>query len=103
MPAVELYDATRGVWAIGPQRDQARYAFAIFEGIVREVYEIRQWLPAGSTLYTRPAATVEVPGRWEFVGRLAPDRLRRKYIDRDVSAYLTPGSRNPIRYVNIHD
>jgi uncharacterized protein len=98
MSAIELYDVTRGVWVVGPQRERATYAFAVFEGIVREVYEITQWFPAGSTLYTRPAETVNDPDRWEFVGRLAPDRLRRRYLDRDVSAYLD--SRNPIHYVN---
>lgn len=101
MPPVELYDATRGVWTVGPQRERAKFAFAVFEGIVREVYEIQQWLPGGSTLYTRPSETVAIPGRWEFVGRLAPESLRRRYIDRDVSEYLTAGARNPIRYVNL--
>jgi hypothetical protein len=98
MPPIELYDATRGVWVVGPQRERAKFAFAVFEGIVREVYEITQWLRGGSTLYTRPAQDVEDSGRWEFVGRLAPERLRKRYIDRDVSAYLN--SRNPIHYVN---
>lgn len=100
MTPIELYDVTRGVWVVGQQRERAKYAFAVFEGIVREVYEIKQWLPAGSTLYTRPAESVEDEERWEFVGRLAPDPLRRRYIDRDVSGHLTPGSRNPIQYVN---
>jgi len=35
------------------------------------------------------------------VGRLAPERLRRKYIDRDVGSYFPPGAQNPIAYVNI--
>jgi hypothetical protein len=82
------------VWVLGPQRERARYTFAVFEGSVREVYEIEQWLRGGSTFYTRPAKDVRDPARWEFVGRLAPEPIRRRYIDRDVSAYLT--SRNPI-------
>ena len=101
MPALELYDATRGVWVVGSEREHARYAFAVFEGIVREVYEIAQWFEAGTTLSSRPAETLERSGRREFVGRLAPEHMRRKYIDRDVSAYLPRGSRNPIRYVNV--
>jgi hypothetical protein len=32
-----------------------KYAFAVYQGIVREVYAIAQWMPAGSTLYvSRP-------------------------------------------------
>ncbi len=101
MPPLELYDATRGVWVLGEQRHDVRFALAVFEGIVREVYEISAWLPAGSALYSRSHAEVDAPNRWEFVGRLAPERVRKKYIDRDVSAYLPRGAQNPLRYVNV--
>jgi uncharacterized protein len=101
MSEAELYDATRGVWKVGDKRGKARYAFAVFEGIVREVYEISQWLPAGSTLYTRPESEVRVKDRWEFVGRLAPEAIRRRYRDRDVRAYFPSGAQNPIAYVNV--
>ena len=101
MSAMELYDATRGVWKVGARRELAKYALAVFEGIVLEVYEIVSWHPAGSTFTSRDREDVSAPGRWEFVGRLAPERLRRKYIDRDVGSYFPPGAQNPIAYVNI--
>ncbi len=44
MTPSELYDATRASWKLGPKRERARYAFAVFEGIVREVYEVKSWL-----------------------------------------------------------
>ena len=41
MSDIELYDYTRGQWKINPARaKKARYGFAIYEGIVQEVYEI---------------------------------------------------------------
>jgi uncharacterized protein len=40
MNEMELYDATRGIWKVGPLRERAKYAFAVFEGVIREVYEI---------------------------------------------------------------
>ena len=49
MNETELYDATRGIWKVGEERVKAKYAFAVFEGVIREVYEISQWLHAGST------------------------------------------------------
>ena len=49
MSDIELYDATRGVWKVGARRERASYAFAVFEGIVREVYKINEWFPAGTT------------------------------------------------------
>ncbi len=73
MSAEALYEATRGVWKMGPRREAARYAMAVAEGIVREVYEIGRWHPAGSTPYaTRGAAQVEIEDRWEFTGGVAP-------------------------------
>ncbi len=46
---MELYDVTRGIWKVGSKRDQVEYAFAVYQGIVKEVYSITQWFPAGQT------------------------------------------------------
>jgi len=94
----ELYDATRGVWKIGVKRDDATYAFAVFGGIVREVYKIREWLPAGTTFSTRGDLTDDT--RWEFVGEVAEAKIREKYILKSVEEYLPNHAQNPIRYVN---
>src|SRR5882724_7623319 len=101
MTASELYDATRASWKLGQKRQLARYAFAVFEGVVREVYEITQWFQAGSTFNSRDPHGVRSPDRWEFVGRLAPEGVRRRYINRDVSSYFKRGNQNPISYVKI--
>lgn len=45
MSADELYDCTRGVWVVGPRRDNAKYALAVYESEVLEVYEIDQCIP----------------------------------------------------------
>lgn len=98
-----LYEATRGVWkAAGERRDCAKYAFAIADGVVREVYHIQQWHPAGSTEYrTRSRQDVEVKGRWEFTGQLAPDSIRSTYVGQSVAHYFCRGNSNPILYVNV--
>lgn len=101
MTSSELYDATRASWKIGPKRTQAQYAFAVFEGIVREVYEIASWLRAGSTLNSAHNRDAQPRDRWEFVGRLAPGAMRRRYLNRDVSRYFPASAQNPIRYVGI--
>jgi hypothetical protein len=103
MTPSELYDATRASWKVGPKREHARYAFAVFEGIVREVYEIETWLKAGSTFNSAHERDRQPRDRWEFVSRLAPENMRRRYIDRDVSDYYKQGAQNPISYVGIRD
>lgn len=102
MSTQALYEATRGVWVIGERREAVQYAFAVAKGIVREVYEVHSWHPAGSTPYkTRPLHDVSYRGRWEFVGEVAPAAIREKYLDSSVADYFPRGAANPIMYVNI--
>lgn len=98
MSPVELYDATRARWRVGDRRNSVKYAMAVFEGVVREVYEITHWFPAGRIFSTRGERGVPGRDRWEFVGRVAEDRVRRRYVDRYVGAYFRRGNRNPIAY-----
>jgi hypothetical protein len=100
LSAEALYEATRGVWVIGSRRSNVVFAFAVADGIVREVYEILSWHPAGTTPYkTRPTQDVSINGRWEFVGKVASKIIREKYIDCTVAHYFKKGAVNPIMYV----
>jgi hypothetical protein len=45
------YEATRGVWKVGPRREDVNFALAIYKGVVIEVFEIHDWHPAGSTTF----------------------------------------------------
>jgi len=100
MTPLELYEATRGVWKVGPRCTQARYALAVFEGVVREVYEIESWHPAATTPYlTRDAAQLRTSGRREFVGAVAHE-IRDGYVGRSVAAAFRQGLQNPIAYIN---
>jgi hypothetical protein len=102
MSDVELYDATRSAWRVGNQCQQAEYAFAVFEGVVREVYRITGWVEAGSTFNVRRnGRAYRRPGRLEFVGTLAEPEIRRRYINRYVGHLFSRGAQNPISYVNI--
>jgi uncharacterized protein len=100
MLPVELYDATRSSWVVGDRKGDATYALSVYQGIVQEIYEIKGWFPAGSTLNSRkPTQDAESDQRWEFVGRIADETLRHKYRYSDVSRYM--GGQNPIRYVTV--
>jgi uncharacterized protein len=101
MTPQELYEATRGVWKLGVRCTKARYAFAVFEGLVREVYEIEQWHPAATTLYTtRDASQLKTAGRREFLGRVADPEVRDAYVGRSVAEYFVQGQQSPVVYVN---
>lgn len=105
MSDVELYDATRSAWKVGPRRrSQAKFAFAVFEGVIREVYEITEWLPGGSTFNSfRNGQRTDRSDRWEFVGTIAEEVIRSRYINHHVGHLFAKGAQNPIAYVNVNE
>lgn len=93
MGAGELYEITRGNWWIGERRKAARYAFAVYRGVVREVYRIDHWEQVTAR---RPEQKHQK--RWRFEGRVAIEL--QHYVGGSVEQYSTLGAQNPIHYVN---
>lgn len=76
------------------------YAFSVYQGIVREVYKINQWLPSGTLEYTyRDRQELTHSDRWEFEGEIARD-TRDQYVRKSVRVYLGKSNKNPIKYEN---
>ena len=104
-----LYDYTRGRWKLNPERAKnAKYAIAIYKGIVQEVFEIEDWHKAGTTESTRKPndkpelnSAKSLIGRFEFKGKLASEKIRNKYLNKSVKHYFAKGNSNPINYLNI--
>jgi hypothetical protein len=102
----ELYDATRGMWKMNIDQAQAKakYVLAIYGGVVREVYEVTEWLPANSTLYSATSKNwkgtedYKTEGRIEFVGKIALESIRKKYLWKSVIHLYKPGNANPVMY-----
>ncbi|HBB87017.1 MAG TPA: hypothetical protein DC047_05330 [Blastocatellia bacterium] len=104
----DLYNSTRGLWRLDAQRAaRARYLFAVYQGIIKEVYEIHQCIPARNETkeywrkrllsqgrHISPALNYK---RSEFIGQIASDDIRLKYVDRRMPVRLTE---NPVRYFN---
>jgi len=99
MTPAELYDVTRGCWVLGPNREKAKYAFAVYDGIVQEVYTILSWFKAGQTFSFRDNS--DRGDRWEFIGNIAPADIRDKYINKSVSHYFKRGNQSPVMYINL--
>jgi hypothetical protein len=97
--AGELYDCTRGIWRLDRDRaETARFAFAVYQGVIKEVYEINKWHSECSTEYkNRQPTPTKSRNRFEFVGKIAQDNVRDKYVGKQMPE---PHSQNPIRYYN---
>jgi uncharacterized protein len=79
---MELYEFTRGTWARVPRDPSLKYAYATYNCIVKEVYEIRCWLPAGTQqnfFSERKLGDLRLKNRYEFVGVIAPNEIRSRY------------------------
>lgn len=99
MSDIELYDATRSAWKVGKRADDIEFALAVFEGVVREVYAIAEWVEGGSTFNGRwRGRRTDRSDRWEFVGTIADDKVRKRYVNRYVGHLYKQGSQNPITY-----
>ncbi len=97
--AGELYDCTRGIWRLDRERaEKARFAFAVYQSLIKEVYEINQWHREGTTEYkNRETPASQTKNRFEFVGKVAQADIRDKYVGKPMPE---PHGQNPIRYYN---
>jgi len=96
----ELYDITRGIWALGKKREEVDLVFAVANGIVRKVYIPDSWHPAGTTIYNHkhPDIGEKERSRWEFIGKEATEKEHLEYIHKDVSWYYKKGEQTSRRY-----
>lgn len=98
MDARSLYEATRRAWDVSKDHaEQAEYAVSVFEGVILEVYKTVGWFPAGTIFSERDEPN---PDRFEFVGDVAKEGIRKKLVGRSVAGFWSKGAQKPYRYVN---
>jgi len=94
MTAAEIYEITRGNWVLRESRlSRIKYAFCVYDGIVRQVYRVIRWQPAAAR-----SESQRHKERWRFDGEIALEM--QHYVGGSVAQYITLGAQNPIRYVN---
>ena len=107
MGDLELFEITRGIWPESQKsvafKTNSKYAYAIHKGVIKEIYEIYDWVPAGTQEYfTRelnPDRLAKCP--WEFIGRKAPNELRELYIGKIIEKERSFGNTFiPVGYKN---
>ena len=83
---LEIFEWTRGIWSkkivTACENSDAKFAYATFNGVVKDVYVIHSWVPAGTQEYFSRTLDPErlKKARWEFVGKKAPKEILHKYV-----------------------
>lgn len=116
-------------WTDPESQRSPQWAFAVVDDVVRAVFRIDGWKPSdsatstgvgagtgmadttppglssGQAAWIRPSqlagsgqTTTGPPARWTLTGERDPE-LEQRYRGRNVSAYLSSGSQNPVTYV----
>lgn len=86
----EIYNATKGNWIVSSERvKNINVICSVYAGIIREVFIPTSWNKS------------QEAGRLCFEGKIAPDSIRNKYINKSVAKYWKQGSQNPVKYVDI--
>lgn len=101
MSETELYDVTRGCWKRKiASVENADYVLAVVYGIVKEVYQIDEWLPAENEVReTIPYNEAADAGRIIFKGRKADEEIRKRYLDYSVAGLFKRGEASPVKVI----
>lgn len=92
-----LYEATRYAWKISRSKAmQAEVILATLQGLIVGAFVADDWLDATTANFP---GRIDSPGRLGFVGREAPDEIKRLYVQKRVpDEYRKRGAVNPIKY-----
>jgi len=92
-----LYEATRYAWKISRSKAmQAEVILATLQGLIVDAFVADDWLEATSENFP---GRLDMPGRFGFVGREAPQAIRNLYLNKSVpDEYRKRGAANPIKY-----
>ncbi len=101
MSALELYDVTRGCWKRKLESVQiADVVLAVSFGEVVEVYHADKWVPADElNRETIPFDAELEKGRIGFIGTVADENIRNKYIGKSVAGLYKRGEADPVKIV----
>ena len=103
MSLFDIYEKTRCCWKVNlDQANKVQYALSVYDGMVIECFKVLQWVKAFTTLHNfdRPEENREKDEqRYEFIGNIAEEPIRKKYVGKVVSDLFPKGNQNPIKYV----
>lgn len=95
-----LYDAIRYAWKIDIKKaTKAEVILATTQGLIVGAFVADEWFEATAANFPGRAEGDGAPGRFGFVGKEAPDHIKKLYVGKRVpDSYRKRGAANPIKY-----
>lgn len=94
-----IYDSTKETWSIDARKkDQIKYVLSEFRGIIVEVFEVDHWYEKERGYTSRSAKFGQTKIGYGFNGKVAPDKIRNKYINKSIKHIKKRGAASVIRY-----
>ena len=92
----ELYERTRAAWCASPAGKIAKttLVLAVYHGTVREVYAVAGWFPSNDIM--RLGLKTERRPRLAFVGNIAAESVRAKYVGHSIKGLFKKGAIGPV-------
>ena len=99
MGADSIYNATRGCWRMSGKRVKGiNYVLSEFRGLIVEVFEVIEWYTEDRPYGQNSKKFGQTYKGYCFKGKVAPNDVRKKYINKSIAHKKVKGRANPITY-----
>lgn len=94
-----IYEATKETWTIAKWRiPHLKYVLSEYRGLIVEVYEVEEWYEKERGYSPGAKKFGQTRIGYGFNGKIAPDEIRNKYINKSIADKKERGSSLPFRY-----
>ena len=95
----DIYKATKEIWRIAKWRlKKIKYVLSEYRGLIVEVFEVENWYPKERPYGIKSKKAGQTYIGYGFDGHIAPDEIRRLYINKSIAHQKGKGKANPISY-----
>ena len=94
-----IYNATKEIWTIDKKRiPTLKYVLSEYKGLIVEVFKVDNWYEKerGYNPGTKSFGKTKVA--YGFEGKVAPDEIRNRYINKSIAHKKVKGAASAIRY-----
>ncbi len=94
-----IYQATKETWTIRRDKlNQLKYVLSEYKGLIVEVFEVEAWYEKERGYLPSSKKHGETKIGYGFNGKVAPDEIRNRYINKSIAHTKKKGAASAIRY-----